>query len=596
MFKSIRWRFIIIYFLLVFIAMAIVGVYIVDQFEKYHLSAVSDQLNRIAEDYILPSVAPYDDLDKEKDKIQSTIDTWSKGFREEIFIINENFQIIATSNANLIGKNAIDILEYTLIIDAAKGDVRELDLENDSGLRTKNLVFPIVRGEKTIGILYIRDSLNDIYETLDESKWILTQATMLALFITIILGYLLAKSVTEPIAELTRKAARMANGEFEQKVDVKSDDEIGRLGEMFNELTDKLKNTLGEISSEKSKLETILNNMADGLLAVDLKGTVIHANPKAMDILGIEPKNLEKGFDAIIGEYDKNLTIKNIGENNPSWVGSRTLNVGNSIYRSDYAPFTDEHKEYAGLVILMQDVTEQQRLDNMRKEFVANVSHELKTPLTSIKSYTETLLEGAVDDKAIALRFLSVIDSESDRMTRLVRDLLQLSNFDYEKVAWEKGCNDVVDLIRKAVVKMDVTAESKDMKISFSTETDSMEGFFDHDKIEQVFLNVLSNAIKYSDDSTCIEISLIKDDDKAVIFVKDQGIGIPEEDMDRIFDRFYRVDKARSRSLGGTGLGLSISKKIIEGHGGNIEIKSRAQQGTEVVFSFPLESKLCRYI
>ncbi len=596
MFKSIRWRFIIIYFLLVFIAMAIVGVYIVDQFEKYHLNAVSDQLNRIAEDYILPSVAPYDDLDKEKDKIQNTIDTWSKGFREEIFIINENFQIIATSNANLIGKNAIDILEYTLIIDAAKGDVRELDLENDSGLRTKNLVFPIARGEKTIGILYIRDSLNDIYETLDESKWILTQATMLALFITIILGYLLAKSVTEPIAEVTRKAARMANGEFEQKVDVKSDDEIGRLGEMFNELTDKLKNTLGEISSEKSKLETILNNMADGLLAVDLKGTIIHANPKAMDVLGIKPRDLEKGYDAIIGKYDKDLTIKSIGKNNPSWVGSRKVNVGNSIYRSDYAPFTDEHKEYAGLVILMQDVTEQQRLDNMRKEFVANVSHELKTPLTSIKSYTETLLEGAVDDKVIALQFLSVIDSESDRMTRLVRDLLQLSNFDYEKVAWEKGCNDVVDLIRKAIVKMDVTAGSKDMKISFSTDADSMEGFFDNDKIEQVFLNVLSNAIKYSDDSTFIEISLAKDDDKAVISVKDQGIGIPEEDMDRIFDRFYRVDKARSRSLGGTGLGLSISKNIIEGHGGKIEIKSRARRGTEVVFSFPLESKLCRYI
>lgn len=596
MFKSIRWRFIIIYFLLVFIAMAIVGVYIVDQFEKYHLNAVSDQLNRIAEDYILPSVAPYDDLDKEKDKIQNTIDTWSKGFREEIFIINDNFQIIATSNANLIGKNAIDILEYTLIIDAAKGDVRELDLENDSGLRTKNLVFPIARGEKTIGILYIRDSLNDIYETLDESKWILTQATMLALFITIILGYLLAKSVTEPIAEVTRKAARMANGEFEQKVDVKSDDEIGRLGEMFNELTDKLKNTLGEISSEKSKLETILNNMADGLLAVDLKGTIIHANPKAMDVLGIKQSDLEKGYDAIIGKYDKDLTIKSIGKNNPSWVGSRKVNVGNSIYRSDYAPFTDEHKEYAGLVILMQDVTEQQRLDNMRKEFVANVSHELKTPLTSIKSYTETLLEGAVDDKVIAMQFLSVIDSESDRMTRLVRDLLQLSNFDYEKVAWEKGCNDVVDLIRKAVVKMDVTAGSKDMKISFSTDADSMEGFFDNDKIEQVFLNVLSNAIKYSDDSTFIEISLAKDDDKAVISVRDQGIGIPEEDMDRIFDRFYRVDKARSRSLGGTGLGLSISKNIIEGHGGKIEIKSRARRGTEVVFSFPLESKLCRYI
>ncbi len=596
MFKSIRWRFIIIYFLLVFIAMAIVGVYIVDQFEKYHLKTVSEQLNRIAEDYIIPSVAPYDDLDEDKDKIQNIIDTWSKGFREEIFIINENFQIIATSNANFIGRNAIDILEYTLIIDAAKGDVRELDLESDSGLRTKNIVFPIVRGDNVNGILYIRDSLNDIYDTLDESKWILTQATMLALFITIVLGYLLAKSVTEPIAEVTRKASRMAKGEFEQKVDVKSDDEIGLLGAMFNELTDKLKNTLGEMSSEKSKLETILNNMADGLLAVDLKGNVIHANPKAMEILGMEADDLQKGYDAIIGAYDEKLTIKKIGKEKTSWAGSRNVSIGNSIYRGDYATFNDENKEYAGFVILLQDVTEQQKLENMRKEFVANVSHELKTPLTSIKSYTETLLEGAVEDREVAEKFLAVIDSESDRMTRLVRDLLQLSNFDYEKVTWNKGCHDVVDLVRKAIMKMDVTAKSKKMNIVFESEMEDMEGFFDHDRIEQVFLNVLSNAIKYSDESTRVSVSLEKTDGNAVVSVRDQGIGIPEEDLGRIFDRFYRVDKARSRSLGGTGLGLSISKNIIEGHGGSIEINSGAGKGTEVVFSFPLERRLCRNI
>jgi len=596
MFKSIRWRFIIIYFLLVFIAMAIVGVYIVDQFEKYHLKTVSEQVGRIAEDYILPSIAPYDDLDEDKDKIQNIIDTWSKGFREEIFIINENFQIVATSNANFIGRNAIDILEYTLIIDAAKGDIRELDIENESGLRTKNVVFPIERGDNVKGILYIRDSLNDIYDTLDESKWILTQATMLALLITIVLGYLLAKSVTEPIAEVTRKASRMAKGEFEQKVDVKSDDEIGLLGAMFNELTDKLKTTLGEMSSEKSKLETILNNMADGLLAVDLKGRIIHANPKAMEILGMEEKDLQKGYDTIMGAYDEDLTIKKIGESKTSWAGSRNVSIGKAIYRGDYATFNDENKEYAGFVILLQDVTEQQKLEDMRKEFVANVSHELKTPLTSIKSYTETLLEGAVEDREVAEKFLTVIDGESDRMTRLVRDLLQLSNFDYEKVTWNKGCHDVVDLVGKGIMKMDVTAKSKNMNIVFDSNIDSMQGFFDHDRIEQVFLNVLSNAIKYSDDSTTVTVSLEKGDGNAVVSVKDQGIGIPKEDIGRIFDRFYRVDKARSRSLGGTGLGLSISRNIIEGHGGNIEIKSDSGQGTEVIFSFPLESRLCRQI
>lgn len=596
MFKSIRWRFIIIYFLLVFIAMAIVGVYIVDQFEKYHLNAVSEQLNRIAEDYILPSIAPYDDLDAESEKIQDIINTWAKGFREEIFIINENFRIIATSNANLTGRNAIDILEYTLIIDAAKGEVRERDTQTETGLRTKNIVFPIVRNGETRGILYIRDSLNDIYETLDESKWILTQATMLALVITIVLGYLLAKSVTEPIADVTRKASRMARGEFEQKVDVKSNDEIGRLGEMFNELTEKLKTTLGEMSSEKSKLETILNYMADGLLAVDLQGHIIHANPKALSILRIGPEELEKGYDALIGPHNEALTIDRIRRSKPDWVGSGTLLIGGAVYRADYAPYIDENREFAGLVLLIQDVTEQQRLDNMRKEFVANVSHELKTPLTSIKSYTETLLEGALENEDLARRFLTVIDGESDRMARLVRNLLQLSNFDYEKVTWDKDCHDVVEMVRKAIQKLEVTARGKGMAIAFATRDMEMEGFFDHDRIEQVFLNVLSNAIKYGNEATTVDVALSREDDVALIRVRDRGIGIPEEDLGRIFERFYRVDKARSRSLGGTGLGLSISKNIIEAHGGSIEISSRVGEGTEVVLSFPLESHLCQKI
>lgn len=596
MFKSIRWRFIIIYFLLVFIAMAIVGVYIVDQFEKYHLNAVSDQLNRIAEDYILPSIAPYDDLGGESEKIQNIINTWSKGFREEIFIIDENFRIVATSNANLIGRNAIDILEYTLIIDAAKGESRERDTENDAGLRTKNIVFPIIRSGEVRGILYIRDSLNDIYDTLDESKWILTRATMLALFITIVLGYLLAKSVTEPIAEVTRKASRMARGEFDQKVDVKSDDEIGRLGEMFNELTEKLKTTLGEMSSEKSKLETILNYMADGLIAVDLDGTVIHVNSKALEIFGKDRQDLGKGYDELIAPYNEEMTVERIRENTPLLVGSGNIVIAGSFYRVDYAPFMDERKEYAGLVLLMQDVTEQQKLENMRREFVANVSHELKTPLTSIKSYTETLLEGALENKPLALQFLSVIDSESDRMTRLVRNLLQLSNFDYEKVLWDKSCHDVVALIQNAILKMEVTAKGKGMAMVFESDSIRLEGYFDHDRIEQVVLNVLSNAIKYGNRETAVNVHLEKASDEAVIRIKDRGIGIPEKDLERIFERFYRVDKARSRSMGGTGLGLSISKNIIEAHGGSIVINSRTGEGTEVVIAFPLESHLCSEI
>jgi two-component system sensor histidine kinase VicK len=599
MFKSIRWKFITIYFTLVFIAMAIVGVFIIQKFEAYHLNVSSERLNMVAKDYILPGIQkipPGVSLEDGREEFQKVIDRWSTGFfREEIFIIKKDFEIIATNNPGFNGENAIDELEDVLIVEGFKGQIVEKDKISRDPTQdaTKNLVFPIIRNEKVEGVLYLRDNLTDIYETLNKSKRILTQATFLALAITVLLGYLIAKSVTEPINDVTKKAAHMAKGDFDQRVEIKSDDEIGKLAEMFNYLTEKLKTTLGEISSEKSKMETILNYMADGLIAVNMDGKIIHANPKAMEMLKINQEVFTEGdYDGIFEKLNEKLSLKYIKTYNESWIGSEVININESIYKASYAPYKNERNERGGLVLVIQDVTEQQRLENMRREFVANVSHELKTPITSIKSYTETLLSGALEDKNISERFLKVIHDESNRMARLVRDLLQLSNFDYRQTELSKERKDLAKLIKQSVMKLEMAAKNKNQRLEFVTEEEEMFGYFDHDRIEQVLLNIISNAIKYTEEDGEVKVHLEKEDGNAVLSVKDTGIGIPKEDLPRIFERFYRVDKARSRELGGTGLGLSIAKEIIEAHSGTIEIFSEVGEGTDVIIKLPLEENV----
>ncbi|MCG8542119.1 MAG: cell wall metabolism sensor histidine kinase WalK [Clostridia bacterium] len=596
MFKSIRWKFITVYFALVFIAMAIIGVFIVQSFEAHNLDVVVNRLNSIA-DRIRPAIENISSevsLEDEKDSLNNTLNLWAVGFFEEAFIVNRDFIIIATDNSHFQGINAASELDYGLILKVLNGEGEKVENDVSKGEKaTKDIVYPIIRNGEIDAALYLRSDLKDVYETLNKSQKIMTQATVLALVITIILGYLLAKSITEPINDVTKKAALMAKGDFNQRVDVKSDDELGNLAEMFNFLTSKLETTLGEITSEKSKMETILNYMADGLIAVNKNGRIIHANPKAMEMLDFSKEMvLEKEYDELFEELNDKLTIRYVMKHNDILIGSDVININESIYNVDYAPFKDENDEIGGIVLVIKDVTKQQRLENMRREFVANVSHELKTPLTSIKSYTETLLNGMLDDRDISERFLGVVNSEADRMARLVRDLLQLSNFDNKKVKWNMVNNDLVKLVNQTVMKLHITAKNKNQKLEFINQNDELISYFDFDKMEQVVLNIISNAIKYTEENGKIDVYLESDSNRALIRVKDTGMGIPKEDLPRIFERFYRVDKARSRELGGTGLGLAIAKEIVEGHNGTIEIKSEINRGTEVIIEIPIAKKI----
>lgn len=591
MFNSIRWKFTTIYFVLVFIGMIISGVFIVRSFENFNLDEISVKLGKISE-LIQPQIESMKDLDKSADEIQTIINNNKNiGLREEIFVISvSNNRILATSTQNL-NRNAGEILDFDLIIEGMSGKEGQKTISIDQKgipIRTMDQVRPIKSANGQVnGLLYLRSDLSEMYKTISTAKQIILQATVLACFITVILGFFVAKTITEPINDVTEKAFKMASGDFDQIVDVKSNDEIGKLAEMFNHLTKRLKISVSEISREKSKLEAIIHYMDDGLIAVNTDGNIIHLNPKAIKMLQIAP-NI-KHLDDIFFNIDEDLMIKNIADYNDEGIGKRSIYMGESILRVNYAPFQNDKGMKSGYVFVLQDITDQEKLDRMRREFVANVSHELKTPLTTIKSYTETILDGVVTDMDTVIEFLTVVNDEADRMARLVRDLLQLSNFDSKQVRLDLIEYDYLKLLRGAVQKLEVTAKSKRQSFKLISDCESIEGVFDRDRIEQVVLNILSNAVKYTPEGGLIKIFVSKNAEQVLLKFQDNGMGIPEADILRIFERFYRVEKARSRAMGGTGLGLSIAKHIVEVHGGTIRIDSQVDVGTTVFINIPLE-------
>lgn len=594
--SSIRWRIVFIYFLLVFIATTIIGVFIMNELETYFKNSISKNMrDTILGGTLLSSFKEYENLKDHREEIQNNIDSWSRGVQQEIFVVDDFFTIIASNNESFVLKSAVDLLNQGqgIIFKGLDGEIAEADsivVTQNKNIPVKNMVFPIGDGEDIKGILYLREDMSSVYETIDQSKEIFVKAMALALVITVALGFFIARSITIPINDVTEKAEKMAGGDFSQDVSVKSDDEIGRLAEMFNLLRKQLNLTLSEISNEKSKLETILKYMADGLLAIDVTGHIIHANTAAMSMLNITEEDMEnKCYDEIIKEYSENLTFDKLRENCREVGASDSFDYGGSSFAVRYDRFKDEKDDNVGIIMIIQDITERQKLERMQMDFVANVSHELKTPLTTIKSYTETLLDTGVEDQEIAKNFLGIIDTEADRMNRLVKDLLQLSRLEYNQEKWYKKESNLIPLLRTAVTKMEMMAQGKKQHVNCIFDSDQrIMAIIDKDRIEQVLLNVISNAIKYTQNGGRIDIDATKKGKAAYIIVTDNGMGIPEGEISRVFERFFRVDKARSRSMGGTGLGLAISKQIIEEHNGTITLESKEGRGTKVIMTLPL--------
>ena len=421
---------------------------------------------------------------------------------------------------------------------------------------------------------------NQINQLTSETKIMLIVSCMVFFIIGITISIYLSRFVIYPINKLIKASNKISEEDIKKGKRSKKD----TLGLMTTELKDKL----SEVSTQKNQIETILLHMTDGIIAFNRQGEIILINPAAKKLLSIGPE--DNNFEDIFKKFNLNINMEKIIylEN---WTSTeQRIPVEDKYAKVIFAPFKNENERPDGVIAVIQDITEHVKLDNMQKELVADVSHELKTPITSIMGYADTLLEGEYD-KETQDKFLNVIATEARRMAKLVTDLLTLSRYDNNKKITQKESFDLGDLVKKCQDKLAIEAKKKNHNVNCFVTADVPPVYADKYDIERVVLNILSNSIKYTKEGGEIKIYVGFVYNDAYIKVFDNGIGIPEEDLSRIFERFYRVDKARTREMGVTGLGLSIAKEILDKNGGSIDIKSVVGQGTEVVIKIPTKQE-----
>ncbi|MEA5083749.1 MAG: ATP-binding protein [Lachnospiraceae bacterium] len=580
--KSIKWKLIAMYLGLVLIVMMVSGSYILISLQNIEMDKAKSQMELYAQKVSEQVVLSY-----EEDSFQTGLIQFSKSGSNSAQlqgnILNKTGETIATTTTS---KPPYPSYKNSAIIGAMAGNANFSKTSTDqdiTGIQYLSYAYPVVLNGEAEYVIYTRMDAGAIHESINQTRRTIMFSMVLALFMAALMGYVFAKTLTGPIVALTGKAKELAQGKLDQSVKVFSDDEIGQLSESFNYMASELNNTMGEISREKNKFEIILHNMTDGVVSFDRDGNVMHYNSASMELLGFSKTDFT--FDEFIKKFDINagIYIDMIGQ---EFTKTVSFWAQNKYINASFSPYTSERKEMEGLVVVLQDNTELKKLDDMRKEFVANVSHELRTPLTTVKSYTETLMDGAIDDREVAMEFLDIINNEADRMSFLVRDLLQLSRFDNKQIVLSYSQINLNDFVTDNIRQSKIHAENKQQSLTFTPLQTDVYITADKDRITQVMNNVLTNAIKYSQEGADISVRIEESEKYYKIVVKDTGMGIQKEDLNRIFERFYRVDKARSRAMGGTGLGLAIAKEIMESHGGKITAESQYGSGTTMTMWF----------
>ena len=593
-FKSIHVKIVLIYILLILIAMQIIGLYFVRELEESFRNNFQDS---VTERVGLMEFSVREELIRERGEEDATTEQSLRSILaglnssdiNEIRVIDDRYQILGTSdneNQSIVGQRSVDELVRRTI--SSENPESMISLDKVTRERIWILATPITSQGNVIGALYVESDIEKVFSQMDEINQILAGGTAVSLGITIILGIFIARTITHPISDMRKQAQAMARGNFSRKVKVYGDDEIGQLAIAFNHLTNRLQEAQSTTDAERRKLASVLANMTDGVIATDRKGRVILINDPALELLNVNRDSVLNRPITSVLTIDEDTTFEDlIHQQEPMSLNYSTYDMP-YILRANFSVIQKETGFVNGLIAVLHDVTEQEKIDMERREFVANVSHELRTPLTTMSSYLEALAEGAWKDETIAPNFLSVTQTETARMIRLVNDLLQLSKMDSRDYDLNIEVMNFNQFFHRIIDRFEM---SKSQNVSFSRMLPEKEYFvaIDPDKLTQVIDNIISNALKYSPDGGTVRFGFTVKDEMMQVMISDDGMGIPKENVDKIFERFYRVDRARARSMGGTGLGLAIAREMIEAHGGKIWAESEEGYGTNIFFTLHVE-------
>ena len=599
--QSLQFKLVMIYMLLIIIGMQIIGLYFTNSLERdltgnfknnidSQVTLIDTRIQEIFEE-------TGDDREQMRAEIQNLLaDYGNRPEIDEIRYINADNILVGTSrisNESLVGSRINEPMSQDALESGIANDEIFVNVDKDNQ-RVWIMNQPVVVNDEVAGVIYVESNVESIYMQLEAINNTFIIATLFSLVITSILGIFVARTITKPITDMRNQALLMSEGDYTSRVQIYSDDEIGQLAGSFNILSKRVQEAQANTESEKKRLDSVITHMSDGIIATDRKGRIRIVNEMAVGML-----NLDLQSDELHGKnmlellrLGEELNLEDIiQEANDSHLIFIDTADERTTLRVNFSTIVTDTGFINGYIAVLHDVTEQERIDAERREFVANVSHELRTPLTSMRSYIEALQEGAWQDEEIAPKFLSVTRAETDRMGRLVEDLLQLSRMDNDAEEIQKEVVDFKLFINRIIDRFEMTHKDE---VVFTRHIPDAPLFTDIsvDKMGQVLDNVLSNAIKYQHgDPKRVDIHLKQNTlyNRMTIRIKDYGLGIPNNKVDRIFDRFYRVDKGRARKMGGTGLGLAISKEIIEAHNGKIWANSVENEGTTIFINLPCE-------
>ena len=622
-FSSIRTKFVIVYVLVNIISLQLIGLFFTTQLRNSNVNTFEQ--NIIEQEKIL-NYHVREELEKasstgdgSKDTEDSTSqDESSKNSRDSksgiaklvsefniqklllVNVIDNDSKILATSSKNgndeYLAKRSFDPFVSQVI--KTGESTKQIQNNADSNKRVWIYVSPVKKDNEVIGVISLMADIESVYQEVNGISKIFIVGTILSILITTVIGFVASKTVTSSIEKMSSQVKKMALGNYGTVVGIDADDEIGDLAKVFNQISKRIEEEQAVTETERRKLATIIESMMDGIITTDNNGKIILINTSAEDMLGGRDDEIFIGKDVLkilnITEYE---SIEEILEAEDSLLVNSSKTDEELLLRAEISKIEKEDKEdltqmsteLEGYIIVLYDVTDQERQEKERREFVSTVSHELRTPLTTMNSYIEALEEGVLEDKELAPQFIDTIHKETTRMIRMVNELMQLGKMDIKEEHYEKEFIDINKMLEQITDRFALTHPEKNFIKHIPKSPIFVEG--DQDKLTQVFDNIVNNAIKYSPDGKNITVRVRQNyhHNRVSISIKDEGMGIPLVHIDKIFNRFYRVDKSRQRSMGGTGLGLALAKTIVEAHKGRIWAQSREGYGSIIFVTLPCE-------
>ncbi|MHC9531847.1 cell wall metabolism sensor histidine kinase WalK [Dellaglioa sp. L3N] len=600
-FKSIQFKIALIFALLLLITLEIVGAYFVRQLEQQNLNAFKQQVQLPT--YITNSITK--DLTKtntatgSKD-IKKILEDVSNSSITEIRVIDSKGTIRGSSDFNnqaVVGQKTTDATIKQVLYTPKTFEKNIYDGSNDKRYYVSivPLVSTVGNTTTTVGVTYVKANLESLYSNINDITVIFVSASVFAAILVLLITIVISRAITRPIEEMKKQTIRISRGDYSGKVHVYSNDELGQLADAVNNLSVRVEEAQESSEAERRRLDSVLSHMTDGVIATDRRGNVIIMNEAATNLLSRdEDKSIGQSILDVL-DLRKQYTLRDLLENQDEIMIDLSDVEHAQILNAYFSLIQRESGFISGLVCVLHDVTEQQKIERERESFVSNVSHELRTPLTSMKSYIEALNDGAWKDPEVAPGFLKVTQDETERMMRMINDLLNLSRMDSGTSKLELELVNLNELFSYVLDRFDMMISTDDgSKKRYSIKRDFTKRDLwvelDTDKIVQVIDNIMNNAIKYSPDGGEITCRLLETHKHVILSISDEGLGVPKKDLAHIFDRFFRVDKARSRAQGGTGLGLAISKEVVEMHKGKIWLDSSEGKGSTFYISLPYES------